>query len=117
MSIPVALADLDEQLDSFGTTPYLLTVGPDAVPHATSVTVERRGKWLLAGCGRTTGANIRHNKVVALLWPGPASGEHSLIVDGRAYVLGPADAVAAVLIHPTKAILHVNARPREAAEQ
>ena len=40
MSIPVPLAELADTVARFGSVPYLLTVGPDATPHAASVTVE-----------------------------------------------------------------------------
>ena len=40
MSIPVPLAELAGTVARFGSVPYLLTVGPDATPHAASVTVE-----------------------------------------------------------------------------
>ena len=40
MSIPVPLPELAGTMSRFGSVPYLLTVGPDATPHAASVTVE-----------------------------------------------------------------------------
>src|SRR5437879_11266956 len=40
MSIPVPLPELAGTMSRFGSAPYLLTVGPDATPHAASVTVE-----------------------------------------------------------------------------
>src|SRR5439155_3435389 len=89
VSIPVPLPELASTMSRFGSVPYLLTVGPDATPHAASVTVE----WsppeapddvgnLLVGAGRRTAANIRANEALALLWPPPSPGDYSLIVDG-----------------------------------
>src|SRR5258708_39538066 len=82
MSIPVPLPELATTMSRFGSAPYLLTVGPDATPHATSVSVEWSEGQLLAGAGRRTAANLRTNGAVALLWPPPSPGDYSLIVDG-----------------------------------
>jgi hypothetical protein len=102
MSVPVALAELPDQIARFATNPYLVTVGADAAPRATSVRVEWQGRVLTTGAGTRTAANIRENDTIVLLWPAPAPGEHALIVDGWAEVHG-----GAVLIQPAKAVLHV----------
>src|SRR5258708_35174518 len=86
MSIPVPLPELATTMSRFGSAPYLLTVGPDATPHAASVSVEWLGDRLLAGAGRSTAANLRTNTAVALLWPPPSPGDYSLIVDGTGEV-------------------------------
>ena len=95
MSVPVTLAELPEQIERFGNTPYLVTVGADASPRATSVRVEWQGRVLMTGAGTRTAANVRENDVIVLLW-------HALIVDGWAEVHG-----GAILIQPAKAVLHV----------
>jgi hypothetical protein len=102
MSVPVTLAELPEQIERFGNTPYLVTVGADASPRATSVRVEWQGRVLMTGAGTRTAANVRENDVIVLLWPAPVPGEHALIVDGWAEVHG-----GAILIQPAKAVLHV----------
>jgi hypothetical protein len=102
MSVPVALAELPGQIARFATNPYLVTVGADAAPRATSVRVKWQGRVLTTGAGTRTAANIRVNDTIVLLWPAPAPGEHALIVDGWAEVRG-----GAVLIQPAKAVLHV----------
>lgn len=106
VSIPVALGDLPRQVERFGHTPYLVTVGADSTPHAASVSVQWQDNLLLAGAGRQTASNIRSNDVVALLWPAQAPGEHALIVDGWADVKTLPHG-AYVLIQPSKAVLHV----------
>ena len=103
-------------MSRFGSVPYLLTVGPDATPHAASVTVE----WsppeapddvgnLLVGAGRRTAANIRANEALALLWPPPSPGDYSLIVDGTGSIREEGPHLV-VVIKPTSAVLHVTAR-------
>jgi len=130
MSIPVPLPELAGTMSRFGSVPYLLTVGPDATPHAASVTVE----WappeaplkapdhpeaplkapdhvgsLLVGAGRRTAANIRANEALALLWPPPSPGDYSLIVDGTGSIREEGPHLV-VVIKPTSAVLHVTAR-------
>lgn len=112
MSIPVALADLPQQVERFGSTPYLVTVGPDSTPHAASVTVVWQDRLLMAGAGRQTASNIKINDVVALLWPAKQPGQHALIVDGWADVKAAAHGTF-VLIQPSKAVLHVTSRGLE----
>lgn len=102
MSVPVSLAELPGQIERFGNTPYLVTVGADAAPRATSVRVEWEGDALTTGAGTRTAANVRDNDVIVLLWPAPEPGEHALIVDGSAEVQG-----RAIVIQPAKAVLHV----------
>jgi len=130
MSIPVPLAELADTVARFGSVPYLLTVGPDATPHAASVTVE----WsppeaplkapdhpeaplkapddvgnLLVGAGRRTAANIRANEALALLWPPLSPGDYTLIVDGTGSIREEGPHLV-VVIKPTSAVLHVTAR-------
>ncbi|HWD71575.1 MAG TPA: hypothetical protein VG779_03525 [Actinomycetota bacterium] len=126
MSIPVPLPELAGTMSRFGSVPYLLTVGPDATPHAASVTVE----WappeapdhpeaplkvpdhvgnLLVGAGRRTAANVRANEALALLWPPPSPGDYSLIVDGTGSIREEGPHLV-VVIKPRSAVLHVTAR-------
>jgi len=102
MSVPVDLDELPAAIERFGNTPYLVTVGADAQPRATSVRVQWQGDLLTTSAGRRTAANLRENDVVVLLWPAPVQGEHALIVDGSAQLDD-----GAVLITPAKAVLHV----------
>src|SRR4030088_1860535 len=82
MSTRVPLPELAGTMSRFGSAPYLLTVGPDATPHAASVTVEWSDGCLLAGAGGRAGANVWANNALLLLWPPPSPGDYSLIVDG-----------------------------------
>jgi hypothetical protein len=109
MSIPVPLPELAATMSRFGSAPYLLTVGPDATPHAASVTVEWQEGNLVAGAGRRTAANIRANQAVALLWPPPSPGDYSLIVDGTGSIREEGPHLV-VVIKPTSAVLHVTAK-------
>ena len=102
MSVPVTLAELPGQIARFGDTPYLVTVGADATPRATSVRVRWQGRALMTGAGTRTAANIREHDTIVLLWPAAEPGKHALIVDGWAEVQG-----ADVYIQPAKAVLHV----------
>lgn len=107
MSVPVSLGELPEQVLRFVLGPYLITVGSDRTPRATSVLVRWRGDVLVAGLGARTAANVRENGAVTLLWPAPAPGQHALIVDGSAAVRESADAGVSALIRPERAVLHV----------
>ena len=130
MSIPVPLPELAGTMSRFGSVPYLLTVGPDATPHAASVNVEwsppeapraapdhpeapraapDQVGFLLVGAGRQTAANIRANDALALLWPPPSPGDYTLIVDGTGSIREEGPHLV-VVIKPTSAVLHVTAR-------
>ena len=127
MSIPVPLSELAGTMARFDSVPYLLTVGPDATPHAASVNVEwdppgapdrpepalkapdHGQRSLLVGAGRQTAANIRTNEVLALLWPPSSPGGYSLIVDGTGSIREEGPHLV-VVIKPTRAVLHVTAR-------
>ncbi|MGH2717005.1 MAG: hypothetical protein ACRDJU_00275 [Actinomycetota bacterium] len=107
MSVPVAIKDLPQFVARYGPNPYLLTVGADSTPRATSVSVAWSGELLMAGAGRRTAQNLKGNAVVTLLWPPPVPGDYTLIVDGLGEVQdGPAGNFI-VMIKPTGAILHV----------
>jgi len=109
MSIPVPLPELAGTMSRFGSAAYLLTVGPDATPHAASVTVEWSDGCLLVGAGRRTAANVRANDALMLLWPPPSPGDYSLIVDGTGSIREEGPHLVLV-IRPTSAVLHVTAR-------
>ena len=109
MSIPVPLPELAGTMSRFGSAAYLLTVGPDATPHAASVTVEWSDGCLLVGAGRRTAANVRANDALMLLWPPPSPGDYSLIVDGVGAVRDEGPHLV-VTIQPTSAVLHVTAK-------
>jgi hypothetical protein len=107
VSVPVAVADIPEQVRRFGLGPYLMTVAADASPRVTSIAVGWDGDRLVAGLGRRTAANVRGNTAVTLLWPAPACGAHALLVDGTAELHEAPDGGLSVAIRPLKAVLHV----------
>ena len=108
MSVNVPLDELPQALERFGLNPYIVTVGADGRPRATSVTVEWRQQLLMLGAGRRTTENVLANEQVALLWPAPAPGEHALIVDGWAAVFDSPETNEVVFVQPGKAVLHVS---------
>ena len=108
MSVNVPLDELPQALERFGLNPYIVTVGADGRPRATSVTVQWRQQLLMLGAGRQTTENVLANEQVALLWPAPAPGEHALIVDGWAAVFDSPETNQVVFIQPGKAVLHVS---------
>jgi hypothetical protein len=108
MSVNVPLEELPQALERFGLNPYIVTVGADGRPRATSVTVEWRQQLLMLGAGRRTTENVLANEQVALLWPAPAPGEHALIVDGWAAVFDSPETNEVVFVQPGKAVLHVS---------
>ena len=106
MSVNVPLDELPQALERFGLNPYIVTVGADGRPRATSVTVQWRQQLLMLGAGRRTTENVLANEQVALLWPAPAPGEHALIVDGWAAVFDSPETNEVVFVPPGKAVLH-----------
>jgi hypothetical protein len=107
MSIRVSLGELQGVAAEFGPTPYLLTVGADATPHAASVAVAWSGDVLVAGAGRRVALDVQHNDQVTLLWPAPRPGSYALIVDGWADLRPAPVEGLEVVIRPAQAVLHV----------
>ncbi|MDT5207238.1 MAG: hypothetical protein QOD34_3874, partial [Mycobacterium sp.] len=92
---------------------YLITVDDDYRVHTVTVEPELRNRIIAVGLiGGRTRRNVEKRSDVTLLWPPSDPGGYSLIVDGRADVLGVSDATddAVVLqVAPTRALLHRNA--------
>ena len=107
MSVNVPLEELPQAIERFGLTPYIVTVGVDGRPRATSVTVSWHKDLLMVPAGRRTMENVTANEQVALLWPAPEPGQHALIVDGWAAVFSSPETNEVVFIQPGKAVLHV----------
>lgn len=104
MSIAVELDELRAKAGEFDTDPFLLTVSDDGRPHSVAVSARWDGDTLVVPAGRTSRANARACSLVALLWPPPQRGAFSLIVDGNVERVD--DDAEAVVIEPTRAVLH-----------
>jgi hypothetical protein len=105
VSVPVSLDRLREQLEAFGSAPYLLTVGDDSRPHAVGVVADWADDRLAARVGRRSAANASARSLVSLVWPPHEPGGYTLIVDGDADVTAGVDGDL-VFVTPTKAVLH-----------
>ena len=103
MSVPVALERLRDETRRFALSPYLLTVGDDARPHAVAVAAAWEGDALTLTVGRHSADNARTRPQVSLLWPPSEPGGYSLIVDGIADSTGGQGRIA---VTPTRAVLH-----------
>lgn len=105
VSIPVALAALAKQTETFGSTAHLVTVGADDRPHVVAVHARWEGGRLVVGAGRTTTTNVEGHPDVTLVWPALPGGGYSLIVDGTA-TRQSGDHDASLAIEARKAVLH-----------
>ena len=104
MSVAVAIEALTEKVAEFGPTLYLVTVGADGRAHVVSVRGRIDAALVRVSAGRTSRANVGVNPSVTLLWPAPAGGPYSLIVDGE---VNPGDgAEGELVVRPTRAVLH-----------
>lgn len=106
MSIIVPIDELAEALAPYPWG-YLLTVGEAQRTHALAVPTDFRDGALHLRGGRSSLANAAAEPQVTMVFPHPAPGGYSLIVDGVASSDGEALAIA-----PQHAILH---RPAIAA--
>jgi hypothetical protein len=102
MSIGVELEELRTQAEGFPGDAFLVTVSDDGRPHTVAVRPQWDGDALTVPAGRTTSSNVASRPLVALLWPPPAVGEYSLIVDAEARAGDDGE----VVLHPTRAVLH-----------
>ncbi len=100
MSIPVPLTELVTTLAAYPWG-YLVTVGDDMRAHSLAVPTNYDGKSLRAAGGRTARRNIVSRPDVTMVFPHPAAGEYSLIVDGTATEDGDD-----VVVVPSHAVLH-----------
>lgn len=101
MSIGVDLDRLRDEVTTYGSHPYLLSVADDGRPHATAVTMRWEDGDLVAGVGKRSAANVAERGDISVLWPPVEPGGYSLIVDGTASLDGDR-----VTVRPTRAVLH-----------
>ncbi len=97
----MALDELVPEIEARRERAFLVTVGDDGAPHVTSTLVSWRADALEASAGRTTRANASARPTVTVIWPGAPGEPYSLLVDGDA-----APGSEAVVVHPTRAVLH-----------
>jgi hypothetical protein len=103
MSAAVDIAALHERIAEFGERAYLVTVGDDGAPHVVSVEATVDGAHLAVRVGKRTAANLSDRAAATLLWPPPADGAYSLLVDVTAtapVVAGPC------ALRPEAGVLH-----------
>lgn len=106
MSVAVGLDELRRKIEEFPTDPYLLSVGDDGRAHTVAVSARWSGDDLVVPAGNTTVRNATARPLVALLWPPPARGGFSLIVDATVVSTHRADAGNEITLRPSRAVLH-----------
>ena len=99
----MALNDLGATLASYPWG-FLVTVGDNLRAHSLAVPTRFRDGALHASVGRSTLANITARPDVTMVFPHPAGGQYSLILDGVAAVNGAVG--DAVVFTPSSAVLH-----------
>jgi hypothetical protein len=109
MSVPVSLERLGEQVERFGSWPYLVTVSGDGRPHAVSASMAWDGDVFQGAAGRHSQANAADRPTaVTLLWPPYEPGGYSLIVDGSAAINDD----GSLTVTPVTGVLHRTGPPR-----
>lgn len=114
--------DLQALADALVDYPYayLITVDDEFRAHTVTVEPTLRAATLDVGLiGGRTRKNLARRADVTLLWPPPAPGGYSLIVDGKAEVTpenGTGDETARLEVVPTRALLHREADSPNAAK-
>ena len=100
MSIPVTIEGIGAALADYPWG-YLTTVGDDQRSHSLAVpTVFRDGVFVVQP-GKSSCRNVSVRPLVSMVFPHPAAGGYSLIVDGEAEMHGDE-----LLVRPSNAILH-----------
>lgn len=115
-SKPVDFQRLAEALPSYPFA-YLITVDDDYRAHTVTVEPVLRDLAVLdvGLIGGGTRTNLAHRSNVTLVWPPPAPGGYSLIVDGRAEISDAGAEAVRCAVVPTRALLHRNADSTSAA--
>lgn len=96
---------------------YLITVDGENRPHPVPVMPVLRGDTVQIGAlgGRRSRANLARTGDVTVMWPPPAPGGYTVIVDGTAQV-SAAGELASVTITPSRAVLIRIATPESPGE-
>src|SRR5205814_3208403 len=83
VSVPVALERLRDEVATYGSAAFVITVSDDGRPHVVSTRVSWNDDELIVAAGRHTLANAGARATATLLWPPVETGGYSLIVDGE----------------------------------
>ncbi|UVO13658.1 pyridoxamine 5'-phosphate oxidase family protein [Mycobacterium sp. SVM_VP21] len=96
---------------------YLITVDTENRPHPVPVMPVLDGDTVRIDAlgGRRSRANLARSSDVTVMWPPPAPGGYTVIVDGTAQV-SDAGELASVTISPTRAVLIRVATPESPGE-
>ncbi|MEZ0384114.1 pyridoxamine 5'-phosphate oxidase family protein [Mycobacterium sp. pW045] len=96
---------------------YLITVDTENRPHPVPVMPTLDGETVRIGAlgGRRSRANLARSSDVTVMWPPPAPGGYTVIVDGTAEV-SDAGELASVAITPSRAVLIRVATPQSPGE-
>ncbi|MEO6887348.1 MAG: pyridoxamine 5'-phosphate oxidase family protein [Jatrophihabitantaceae bacterium] len=103
-----AWVQVQEQVSRFPGDPYLLTVTAENRPHCGSVAVrcdDARCLLIVPAPSSWPGSAASGYCQVSLVWPPPAPGGHSLIIDGDAHNV-PGAGEQMLAIDPTRAVLY-----------
>lgn len=117
ISKPVDFQRLADALPDYPFA-YLITVDDDYRAHTVTVEPVLRDLSVLdvGLIGGGTRTNLVQRSDVTLVWPPPAPGGYSLIVDGRAEISEAGAETVRCAVTPTRALLHRNADSPSAAK-
>jgi hypothetical protein len=116
MASNVDFARLGEKLAGYDYA-YLITIDAENRPHPVPVMPTLEGETVCIGAlgGRRSRANLARSNDVTVMWPPPAPGGYTVIVDGTAEV-SDAGELASVKITPSRAVLIRVATPQSPGE-
>ncbi|HTM85712.1 MAG TPA: pyridoxamine 5'-phosphate oxidase family protein [Mycobacterium sp.] len=97
---------------------YLITVDAENRPHPVPVMPVLKGDTVHIGAlgGRRSRGNLARSSDVTVMWPPPAPGGYTVIVDGTAEVSDPGADLASLTIAPSRAVLIRVATPTSPGE-
>ncbi|MEM7141084.1 MAG: hypothetical protein AAF548_08625 [Actinomycetota bacterium] len=105
MSVQVPIDQLPDVAGGFGESAYVLAGDGDGAPRVTHARIAFVGGVIETSVGRRAAAALGANPDACVLWPAPAAGEMSLIVDVVAR--GPVPAEGGVVrFDPIGAVRH-----------